>query len=125
MIRKSVILFWIEHFQQRGGGISTEVHSDLVDLVHHEDGIVGTGLPDPLDDPAGERSDIGPAVAPDLGLVADSPKRDPDKLSAERARNRFSEGSLPHPGGPTKQRMGPFIFSFIFRTARYSRIRSL
>ena len=31
---------------------------------------------------------------------------------------------FPTPGGPTKQRIGPFIFSLRERTARYSRIRS-
>ena len=32
---------------------------------------------------------------------------------------------MPTPGGPTKQRMGAFIFPVSLRTARYSTIRSL
>ena len=31
---------------------------------------------------------------------------------------------LPTPGGPTKQRIGPFTSGFSLRTARYSRMRS-
>src|SRR6516164_8112895 len=31
---------------------------------------------------------------------------------------------LPTPGGPAKQRIGPFTSGFSLRTARYSRIRS-
>jgi hypothetical protein len=37
----------------------------------------------------------------------------------------FPRDVFPTPGGPTKQRIGPFILSFSLRTDRYSRIRSL
>ena len=37
----------------------------------------------------------------------------------------FPRDVFPTPGGPTKQRIGPFILSFSLRTERYSRIRSL
>ncbi len=37
----------------------------------------------------------------------------------------FAREVLPTPGGPTKQRIGPFSLLTSFRTARYSRMRSL
>ncbi len=37
----------------------------------------------------------------------------------------FPSEVFPTPGGPTKHRIGPFVLSLSFRTARYSRIRSL
>ena len=42
------------------------------------------------------------------------------KLEMDRLREVF-----PTPGGPTKQRIGPFVFFLSFLTARYSRIRSV
>ena len=36
----------------------------------------------------------------------------------------FASDVLPTPGGPTKQRIGPFTSGFSLRTARYSRMRS-
>src|SRR5512141_341869 len=36
----------------------------------------------------------------------------------------FASGVLPTPGGPAKQRIGPFTAGLSLRTARYSRMRS-
>ena len=71
----------------------------------------------------GQRADVGPPVAADLGLVAHAAERDADELaSSERAIDLPSE-VLPTPGGPARQRIGPFFPGASLRTARYSRMR--
>ena len=44
MIHEHVILFRIEHFEQRSRGIATEVHRHLVDLIQHDDGVLRARL---------------------------------------------------------------------------------
>src|SRR5262249_50841275 len=54
----------------------------------------GAGLVDALDDAAGHRADVGPAVASDLGLVPHPAERQPDELAVERAGDRAAERRL-------------------------------
>ena len=58
-----------------------------------------TGLREPAvtqgpDDRAGHRPDVGPAVAPDLGLVPHPADRDPLELAAEGPGDRLAEAGL-------------------------------
>jgi hypothetical protein len=64
-------------------------------------------------------------MAADFRLVPNPAEADTDKLTSERSRDRFPERRLADTWRTDKKRIGPFIFSFSFRTARYSRIRSL
>ncbi len=68
--------------------------ADLVDLVEDEDRVLRPGPPDPLDDPAGQRADVGPPVPPDLRLVPDTAKADPDVLPTQGIRDAPSEACL-------------------------------
>ena len=86
VVGERVVLLGVEHLEQRRRGIAAEVVPDLVDLVEHEDRVVRPGLLHALDDPAGQRADVGAAVAADLGLVVHAAERDADELAAERAR---------------------------------------
>ena len=94
VIDEAVVLLRIEHLEQRGRRIAAEVGADLVDLVEHEDRIARARLADPLDDAAGQRADVGAAMAADLGLVAHAAERDADELAAQRARDRAPERGL-------------------------------
>ncbi len=70
-------------------------------------GLFVPALLDALDDPAGQRADVGAAVAADLRLVADRRRGDmrTNLRPSARAIDLPSE-VLPTPGGPTKQRIG-------------------
>ena len=72
VIVKAEVLLRVEHFQQRRAGVAPEIHAELVDFVQHENGIVGAGLFEALDNAAGQCADVGAPVAPYLGLVPES-----------------------------------------------------
>ncbi len=99
--------------------------AELVDLVEDEHRVLRLGPPQALHDLARQRADVGAAVAADLGLVAHAAERHAHELAgpATCAIDRASD-VLPTPGGPTKQRIGPFSAGLSLRTARYSRMRS-
>jgi hypothetical protein len=69
MVRERVVLLRIEHFEQGGARIAAEVVTDLVDLVHHEDGVDGAGLFHALDDLTGERADVRAPVPANGGFI--------------------------------------------------------
>src|SRR4030095_10742043 len=64
----------------------------------HRAGLLETG-----DDPAGQRADVGPAVAADLGLAPHTAERDPHVLAAERRRDRLAERGLADAGRADEQ----------------------
>ena len=65
-------------------------------------------------------------MAADLGLVAHAAERDADELPAERrARSTWRATSCPRRAARRSRGSGPFTAGFSFRTARYSRMRSL
>ncbi len=70
MILKREVLLRIQDLKQGTGRVAPEVHANLVDLVHHEYGVLGPGLTDGLDDAARERADVGAAMTPNLRFVA-------------------------------------------------------
>src|SRR5262249_13066986 len=94
VVLEGVVLLGVEHLEQRGGRIAPEVHAELVDLVEHEQWIVGGRIAEVLDDAAGESADVGAAVTADLGLVADAAEREADELPSHRTRDRASERRL-------------------------------
>jgi hypothetical protein len=63
MIREGVVLFGIENFEQRGRWIASEVVTDLVDLIHHEDGVDHAGLLHALDDLSWQCTDVGSSMS--------------------------------------------------------------
>ena len=94
MVAEGRVLLGVEDFQQRGRGVAAEVGAELVDLVEHEDRVVGPRLADSLDDPAGHGGDVGAAVAADLGLVVDAAQADPDELAAQRLGDALAQRGL-------------------------------
>src|SRR3546814_3074619 len=101
------------------------VHRHLVDLVEHEQRILGADLVEVLHDAAGHRTDVGAPMAADLGLVAHAAQRHAHELAVGRLGDRLAQRSLATPGGPTRHRIAPFICFTRVCTARYSRMRSL
>ena len=94
MVAERVVLRRVEHLQQRRGRVAPVVRPDLVDLVEQDDRVHRTGLLDRPHDPAGERTDVRPAVAADLRLVPDAAQGDADELPTERARDRLTQRGL-------------------------------
>ena len=70
IVHELAVLLRVEHLQKHRRRIAPEVLADLVDLIEHEDR-VGHAQPGiGLEHPAGQRADVGAAMAAQLGLVA-------------------------------------------------------
>src|SRR5262249_56353366 len=91
---EGVVLLGVEDLQQGGGRVAAEVGRHLVDLVEEEDRVVGARLLERLDELAGERADVGAAVAADLGLVADTAQGEADELAAGGAGDALGQARL-------------------------------
>ena len=98
IVAEGRVLLGVEHLQQRRRRIAVEALAELVHLVEHHDGIARLGLADRLDHVAGQRPDIGAAMAPDLGLVMHAAERQPHEFAARGARDRLAERGLAHAG---------------------------
>src|SRR5439155_15675166 len=94
MVLKARILLRIEHFQQGRGRIAAPIGADLIDLVEQEERVRRFRLLHALQDLARHRTDIGAAVAADLGLVAHAAQGHPDEVAPGRPRHRFAERRL-------------------------------
>jgi len=97
---EGVILLGIEHLEKGRSGIAAEVVADLVDLVHHEDGVDRPGLFHPLNDLARQRADVRAPVTADRGLVVHAAERDAHELAAERAGDAAPKRRFSHAGRP-------------------------
>ncbi len=100
VVLERVVLLRVEDLEQGRARVAPEVHPDLVDLVEHEDRVVGTGRLDVLDDPAGEGADVGAPVTADLGLVVDAAEAHPDELATHRPGDALAEARLADAGRP-------------------------
>ena len=94
MVAERRVLLGVEDFQERRRGVAAEVGAELVDLVEHEDGVIGAGLANSLDHPAGQGGDIGAAVAADLGLVVHAPQADAHELAAQGLGDALAQRGL-------------------------------
>ncbi len=100
VVEEGVVLLGVEDLEERRGRVAAEVHRHLVDLVEQEHRVERAGLLHHLDDLAGERADVGAAVAADLGLVADAAERQAHELAVHGAGDRLGERGLAHAGRP-------------------------
>lgn len=100
MVVERVVLLRIEHFQQRRRRIATEVHRHLVDLVEHEQRVLAADLVEVLHDAARHRTDVGTAVATDLGLVAHAAQRHAHELAVGGLGDGLAQRSLAHARRP-------------------------
>ncbi len=79
-------------------GIAAPVGAHLVDLVDHEQRVVGAGVAHGAQDDAGHRPDVRAAMPADLGLVAHAADADALELAAHRFGDRAPERGLAHAG---------------------------
>ena len=98
VVLEGVVLLRVEDLEQGRARVAPEVHADLVDLVEHEHRVVGAGGLDALDDPTGQRADVGAPVAADLGLVVDAAEAHPHELAAHRLGDALAQRGLADAG---------------------------
>jgi hypothetical protein len=108
VVHEGRVLFRIQHLEQRRRRIAAEVLAHLVDLVEQEQRVGLLRLLHRLDDLAGHRADIGAPVTADLGFVAHAAKRHAHEFAPVALAIDLPSEVLPTPGGPTRQRIGPF-----------------
>ena len=126
IVAEGRVLLGVQHFEQRRRRVAVEALAELVHLVEHHHRIARLGLADRLNHVAGQRADIGPAMAADLRLVMQSAEAQRARICGRwRARSIWPSEVLPTPGGPTKQRIGLLPSGLSLRTARNSRMRCL
>ena len=90
------VLFGIQRFEQRGSRVAAEIASHFIDLVEHEDRVLGLGAANALDDLPRQRTDVGAPVTADLRFVVHTAERKPHELASECPGDRFAERSLAH-----------------------------
>ena len=96
VILEGGVLLGVEHFKQRRCRIAAEVGGHLVDFVEQEDGILGAGALHVLNDLAGQRADVGAAMAANLGLVAHAAQREAHELAAGGLGDGHAQRSFAH-----------------------------
>jgi len=97
VVRERVVLRRVEDLEEGARGVALVRGAQLVDLVEEEDRVLGAGLLESLDDPAGHGADVGPAMPPDVGLVAHPSERDADIFPPQRPGDTLGDRGLPHP----------------------------
>ncbi len=102
IIAEVIVLFRVQHLEERRRGITTPVGPDLVHLVQHNHGIVGFDAAQHLNDTPRHGANIGTAMAPNLGFIADAAKRHTRKFTAQRARNRLPQRGFTDTRRPDK-----------------------
>ena len=102
MVFEMTVLLGIKDLQQRGSCISLVIAAQLIDLVEHHQRISDSRFAKPCRDPARHRTDVCPAMAADLRLVADSAERQSDILFVQRFGDRAADGCLAGTGRSDK-----------------------
>src|SRR5439155_23258762 len=88
-------LLRVERLEQRRRRVAVETAgAELVDLVEHLHRVARPGLAQVLDDVAGQRADVGAAMAADLGLVVDAAEADAREGAAGRLGDALAERGL-------------------------------
>jgi hypothetical protein len=100
MVTEPVVLFGVEHLEQRRRGITTKVHAQLVDFVEQEQGVAHPHLAQALQHLARHGTDVGTAVTTDLGFVAHTTQSHAHELAAGGTRHALAERGLADPRRP-------------------------
>src|SRR5438034_4194775 len=103
VIRERLVLRRVEYLEQRGGRVSLERDTQLVELVEEEYRVLGTRLLHALDDPAWHGADVGAPMASDVGLVAGAAERNANVRPTHGARDRLGDRGLAYPRGADEQ----------------------
>ena len=95
-----MVLPRIEHFEQGAGWIAAKVCAQFVDLIKHQHRVARAEPPQFLDQPPRHRTDVRPAVAADLRLIAQPAQADARELAAKRLGDRLAQAGLAHARRP-------------------------
>ena len=99
VIGEAVVLFRVKDFEQGGGGVAAKIVAEFIDLIEDKDGVVAFGFFDALDDPTGERANVGASMPTDLGFIFDATEGDADKLPSHGTGDGFTERGFADAGG--------------------------
>ena len=102
VVFKVTVLLGIKDLQQCGSRISLVIAAQLIDLVKHHQRISDSRFAKSCRDPARHRTDVCPAMAADLRLVADSAERQSDIFFVQRFGDRTADGCLAGTGRSDK-----------------------
>ena len=106
MVAEVIILLGIQHFEQRRRRITSEIISELVDFIQHDDRIAGARLLHRLDETTRHRPHVGTTMTPNFSLVAHAPQRDPNKLASHGPGNGSTQRRFPYTGRSRKAKDG-------------------
>jgi len=73
MIREGIVLFRVQHFEQRCWRIALKIRIEFVDFIEHKDGIDGFGFAHCLQDAARQGAQIGAPMPTDLSFIVHAP----------------------------------------------------
>jgi hypothetical protein len=62
MVGEGIVLLGVQNFQQSGGWIALKIRTEFIDFIQHEDRINRPGFAHGLQNAAGQRAKIRPAV---------------------------------------------------------------
>ena len=98
VVAEGEVLLGVEHLEQGARRVAAPVGAGLVDLVDHEQRVVGAGVAHGAQDDAGHGAHVGAAMPADLGLVAHAAHADALELAAHRLGDRLAQARLAHAG---------------------------
>ena len=91
MVRESVVLFWIKHFEQCRCRVTTKILSHFVNFIEQKQRIAHADLGQALQNTSHHRTNVGAAVPSDLGLIAHATQSHAHKFAVGGASNRLTE----------------------------------
>ena len=98
MVTERDVLLRVQHLEHGARRVAAPVGAHLVDLVDHEQRVVGARVAHGADDDAGHRAHVRAAMPADLGLVAHAADADALELAAHRLGDAVAEARLAHAG---------------------------
>ena len=94
VILEHVVLFRIEHFQERRAWVAAKIGAELIDFVEQQNWIHRARFLHHLNDLTGQRANIGAAMPSNFGFVTDASQAEPHELSARSPGDRFTQAGL-------------------------------
>ncbi|MCY1404163.1 hypothetical protein D9M71_193650 [compost metagenome] len=98
VIVEVVVLLGVEYLQQRRGRIATHVAAHLVDFVEQEQRVAHANLGHFLNQTTGHRTDVGTAVAANLGFVTHATEGHAHELAVGGTGDRLGQRGLADAG---------------------------
>ena len=125
MVGKSGVLFRVEHFQQSGGRVATEVAAQFVDFVQQEQRVFHARFGHALHDFARHRADVGTAVSADFAFVFHAAQGHAHIFAPRGFGNAFAQRGFAHARradqaqNRTFEFVGAFLYCQIFQNALF------